>query len=252
MLRIHDRFVTACDMPVANNGIVRLVQLAARASSAELELCDRVRQAIKATVCRAFRIRTPLYFQFSDLFSVGDGGSMGAHADNCFWDPDSHRWKRNEFSYRKFSAVLYLNSSGTDFEGGNLEFIRQSNLPSKGLEIKQVVVPTAGRLVVFGSGSRNLHRVAEVLRGRRCVLSAWFTTQRRFAEPNSCVTLARLIRGGNALPQSKRELARTLDMGGREAHRWYSAVAGLRSLQTRTAARCKPRGGSICMSEPSS
>merc|ERR1719282_1161344 len=61
-----------------------------------------------------------------------------------------HVDKANIASY-DWSALLYFNSAGEDFDGGELVF--------HDADIDRVVQPLAGRLVVFSSGLENLHRV---------------------------------------------------------------------------------------------
>ena len=77
-----------------------------------------------------------------------------------------HVDKANIASY-DYSALLYLNSHGSDFDGGEFAFIDASD--------DKLVHPIQGRLLTFTSGLENLHQVREVTRGTRYVLAMWFT-----------------------------------------------------------------------------
>ncbi|KAK3287139.1 hypothetical protein CYMTET_5338 [Cymbomonas tetramitiformis] len=69
-------------------------------------------------------------------------------------------------------AVLYLNSKGHSFQGGDFAF--------NDLDEDQLVEPVQGRCVLFPSGAYHLHQAREVESGSRFVLAMWFTlTQER-------------------------------------------------------------------------
>jgi len=71
------------------------------------------------------------------------GSGMGPHCDNY----DGH-------TTLAFSMIVYLND---DYEGGEIEF------PNQGVSIK----PQEGSLIVFPSNEPYLHKVNEVLSGKR-------------------------------------------------------------------------------------
>ena len=85
----------------------------------------------------------------------------------------AHVDRANVASY-DYSAVLYLNSQGEGFEGGDFCFIDA--------EGDEVLEPRAGRCVLFSSGFEHLHRVDMVRRGSRFALAAWFTLTAEAAE----------------------------------------------------------------------
>ena len=87
---------------------------------------------------------------------------------HIYWN--AHVDKANIATY-DYSALLYLNNFGTDFEGGEFEFIDD--------DANRVVEPRRGRLITFTSGPENLHRVRRVDRGTRYVLAMWFTCSER-------------------------------------------------------------------------
>ena len=83
---------------------------------------------------------------------------------HIYWNP--HVDKANIPTY-DYSALLYLNTRGLDFEGGDFAFLDD--------DADRVVEPRAGRLLYFTSGPENLHQVREVRKGTRYVLAMWFT-----------------------------------------------------------------------------
>ena len=84
--------------------------------------------------------------------------------NHIYWNP--HVDKANIASY-DYSALLYLNSQGEDFDGGDFAFLD--------LDDDVIIAPMKGRLLTFTSGLENLHQVREVTRGTRTVLAMWFT-----------------------------------------------------------------------------
>mmetsp|Transcript_48577 Transcript_48577/g.118315 ORF Transcript_48577/g.118315 Transcript_48577/m.118315 type:complete len:375 (+) Transcript_48577:137-1261(+) len=87
---------------------------------------------------------------------------------HAYWNP--HVDKANIPTY-DYSALLYLNTFGEDFEGGDFAFIDD--------DADRVVQPRAGRLLLFPSGPENLHQVREVTKGTRYVLAMWFTCSKQ-------------------------------------------------------------------------
>ena len=105
---------------------------------------------------------------------------------------DSHIDMANQMSY-DYSTVLLLNevgeeldgevSGGESFDNGYLDFdegeVADEEL-SRGEfvfvdELEDIIVESkAGRLVIFSSGSENLHRIAPFKKGVRYSLAAWF------------------------------------------------------------------------------
>ena len=98
-----------------------------------------------------------LYSDTVHLVRWREGQSMRAHADNAHLDGTP-----NEYPWRDFATVLYLND---DFDGGELFFERT------GLTLK----PRAGTLVGFTGGLDHVHGVTEVRRGTRYTMPAWHT-----------------------------------------------------------------------------
>jgi hypothetical protein len=84
-----------------------------------------------------------------------------------------HVDKSNMASY-DYSAVVYLNSKGGSFDGGDFCF--------NGLAHDELVEPRQGRCVLFASGPHHLHQARRVERGARFILAVWFTLSAAHAE----------------------------------------------------------------------
>lgn len=81
-------------------------------------------------------------------------------------------WGPNHTYWRTHVGLLYLNTSGADFEGGLLK------LPVLG----RTIAPAAGMLVSFPTGHRYVHEVTSVISGRRLSLAIWLTADAARAE----------------------------------------------------------------------
>ena len=88
-------------------------------------------------------------------------GDLKAPSQKPYWE--AHVDQDNKQAY-DYSALVYFEDGGVDFEGGALIF-----------EDGETVLPRRGRLVAFSSGPENGHRVARVERGARTALALWFT-----------------------------------------------------------------------------
>ncbi|XP_014341851.1 prolyl 3-hydroxylase 2 isoform X2 [Latimeria chalumnae] len=132
-----------------------------------------------------FMLNSTLYFSFTHLVCrtaiAGQQDhrndlSHPIHADNCLLDPEANEcWKEPPaFTYRDYSALLYLNG---DFEGGEFIF---TEMDAK--TITASVKPKCGRLVSFSSGGENPHGVKAVTKGQRCAVALWFTLDPLFRE----------------------------------------------------------------------
>jgi hypothetical protein len=88
-------------------------------------------------------------------------GDLAAPSQKPYWE--AHVDQDNKQAY-DYSALVYFEDGGVDFEGGALIF-----------DDGETVLPRRGRLVAFSSGPENGHRVARVERGARTALALWFT-----------------------------------------------------------------------------
>jgi hypothetical protein len=85
----------------------------------------------------------------------------------------AHVDRANVASY-DYSAVLYLNTKGEAYEGGDFAFVDDDG--------DEIVEPRMGRCVIFSSGYEHLHRVERVTSGCRFALAAWFTLTEAVSE----------------------------------------------------------------------
>lgn len=82
-------------------------------------------------------------------------------------------WGPNHTHWRTHVGLLYLNTSGVDYQGGLLR------LPDLG----RTITPAAGMLVSFPTGHRHVHEVTPVTSGRRLSMAIWLTADVARAEP---------------------------------------------------------------------
>lgn len=80
---------------------------------------------------------------------------------------DPHVDKANNFEY-DVGCLLYLNS---DFTGGDFVFMDEDK--------DYIVQPKSGRVLLFSSSIENVHRVEQVTRGNRMLLSVWHSVKQR-------------------------------------------------------------------------
>ena len=77
-----------------------------------------------------------------------------------------------------YSALLYLDTEGDEFDGADLEFVDSAQTEDGRVAMTRTTVkPAAGRLVLFTAGHENVHGVAPIRRGSRKVIAAWFACQ---------------------------------------------------------------------------
>lgn len=124
-------------------------------------LCWRVLCAVR----RDFGETRPLYLAGAMLTRTQPPGDSTPKPDAYSYGV-AHVDRANMSSY-DYSAVLYLNTQGRGFAGGDFVFVDEHE--------DEVVEPRAGRCVLFTSGFEHLHRVAKVTRGSRFVLASWYT-----------------------------------------------------------------------------
>ncbi|XP_062419488.1 uncharacterized protein LOC134132185 [Pungitius pungitius] len=118
------------------------------------DISERARRVIESY----FLLNSTLHFSYTHLVCrtaiTGQQDhrndlSHPIHADNCLLDPEAHEcWKEPPaYTYRDFSALLYLNG---DFEGGEFIF---TEMDAK--TVTASVKPLCGRMVGFSSGGEN-------------------------------------------------------------------------------------------------
>ena len=122
-------------------------------------VADLVRQ-VSEQLRAWFGIEEPLYCDYAAATRSTEGMSHVAHADAETLDGEP-----NHTHWRLVTAMLYLNTMGEDFTGGELEFPR----------LGQVVQPVAGRLVGFRCDGIHTHAVPAVTSGERRAMAFWYT-----------------------------------------------------------------------------
>lgn len=92
------------------------------------------------------------------------GASNELHADRT--QLDGSPWREDGVEEElEFSALLYLNTHGVDYEGGEIEFPLQET----------VLKPKTGQLVFFKGDLEHIHEVKTVLSGTRKNLVFFFS-----------------------------------------------------------------------------
>lgn len=99
-----------------------------------------------------------------------DMWEISGEDEHPYWN--AHVDKANVASY-DYGALLYLNTQGEHYEGGDFAFIDAHE--------DCLVRPRAGRFLVFTAGPENLHQVRRVTEGTRFVLAMWYTLSREHA-----------------------------------------------------------------------
>ncbi len=116
---------------------------------------------------------------------LGEGGSNPLHSDST--KLDGSPWRDDGIEEElEFSALVYLNSVGVDFTGGEIEFPLQNIL----------IKPKAGQLVYFRGDIDHIHEVKTVTGGLRKVLVFFFA---RKGNISSVQFFAEDVAGGDVI-----------------------------------------------------
>lgn len=121
---------------------------------------------------------------FADPLKIRDDPSLAIHADNCIINNKSCARQSPAYTWRDYSAILYLNDN---IVGGEFIFTHDDSLK----EIEASVQPRCGRMVAFTSDQTNLHAVRGILHGHRFAIAMWFTLEYKYYELER--TLARAV-----------------------------------------------------------
>ncbi len=120
---------------------------------------------------REFYGADKVWNEFTLLSNLHGGDHHPLHADNERKDVNGI-WIPNHTSQRNYSAVLYLNTSGSDFQGGHIVFP----------ELGQDIIPRSGLLIGFPSNRNFLHQTTPVTQGNRFAVSLWMTSKNEYIE----------------------------------------------------------------------
>jgi predicted 2-oxoglutarate/Fe(II)-dependent dioxygenase YbiX len=135
------------------------------------ERIGEIRQRASNALCRFYDFAEPAHIDFTLATEMQIGDCHPAHADSESRN-DEGIWTPNHTSYHYGAAVLYLNNSGVDYEGGVLRFPL----------LEQEIIPQAGMLVGFMCDRNYQHEVTTILKGRRYAISIWVTRDHERAE----------------------------------------------------------------------
>ena len=167
-------------------------------TQAEYALYKDVTERLKTMVETTFEVTTALYFTAPTFITreVGNPHWQPTTMHDEYWHP--HVDKNNTDHY-DYSGLIYLSTYGVDFHGGGqLQFYNATtsldcaafvDLHNPGPCVvigppELIVEPRKGRVIVFGSGRENPHRVTRFESGTRFVLSFWFSCDARTKFPN--------------------------------------------------------------------
>jgi hypothetical protein len=122
-----------------------------------------LREDIRQCLEDQFAAPSQVFVDYTMFAGMNTGDRHTSHSDAERCDPQGN-WGPNHTPWRWAAGLLYLNSHGQDFFGGELLF------PDRNLVIR----PKAGLLVGFPSTRDYVHEVNPV-QGVRCSLSVWLT-----------------------------------------------------------------------------
>jgi len=161
-------------------------------NASDLALYGSIIERIRGAVAAAFGL-SHLYLTTPTFVTRirGDAGWSPADMHDEYYHPHVDMANTPRYQY---SGLLYLSTAGEDFEGGAFAFLRKregeetvddsaygGGGPTEAEAVAEhVVLPRAGRLIVFSAGHENLHVVRRVESGERLVFSMWFTCQKEF------------------------------------------------------------------------
>jgi predicted 2-oxoglutarate/Fe(II)-dependent dioxygenase YbiX len=135
------------------------------------EEIGEIRQRAADALCRFYDFAVPTHIDFTLATEMRMGDCHPAHADNESCN-DEGVWTANHTSYHCGAALLYLNNSGVDYEGGVLRFS----------SLEREIAPQAGMLVGFMCDRNYQHEVTPVQQGKRYAISIWVTRDAAHAE----------------------------------------------------------------------
>ena len=130
-----------------------------------------IRQRAADALCGFYGVTEATHIDFTLATEMRVGDCHPAHADNESCNDDGV-WTPNHTSYHHSTALLYLNNSGIDYEGGVLRF------PT----FEHEIIPQAGMLVGFRCDRTYQHEVTPTQSGRRYAISIWVTQEAERAE----------------------------------------------------------------------
>ena len=132
------------------------------------DIVSAVRKQVVETISRVYNVNE-IWNEFTLLSNLHGGDYHPLHADNEMLVDGE--WHPNHTDYRSYSSILYLNTSGIDFQGGHINFPEIEN-----------IIPVEGLLVGFPSNRNFLHQTTPVTQGNRLSISLWMTGDKNHIE----------------------------------------------------------------------
>ncbi|KAJ3118535.1 COPII subunit [Phlyctochytrium bullatum] len=114
---------------------------------------DKVREVFQVQETDHLTLGRPSFFS-----KIDNSEPRSVHDDYTHMHVD-----RDQYGTFCYTGLLYLSTAGDDFTGGNFIWYANNSEDSE----RQTLMPRAGRLSLFSSGSENPHRVTRVLSGLR-------------------------------------------------------------------------------------
>lgn len=134
-------------------------------------ILNKARKESVELVTEFYGVDYPVWNEYTLLSDLHGGDYHRLHADNEKIGADG-AWVPNHTPWRNYTAMLYLNTSGSDFQGGHIRFT----------EIGQDIAPEEGLLVGFGCDRAFMHETTPVTAGHRYAVSLWMTSEKERAE----------------------------------------------------------------------
>jgi predicted 2-oxoglutarate/Fe(II)-dependent dioxygenase YbiX len=173
VMGLREAFNAAITAHAADNTALHVREMSARTevpAKGMMRILDDLRARLVATMRSRITNTTRESFAAPDIMpewtvfsQMRAGDSMQLHADAERQTPAG--WEENHTPWRTHVGLLYLNTAGSDFQGGDLL------LP----EIGQTISPRSGLFVSFPSGRRHQHQVTTIELGARLSFVVWFT-----------------------------------------------------------------------------
>lgn len=139
-------------------------------SEAQKEAYYAVRRYLRTRLSGLFGIPEEALLHDLTFFSHINGSKEAVTMHDEYWHQHIDTEQYGTFEY---TALLYLSTSGSDFNGGEFVFDNATRLSKANVEA--VVEPRYNRLVAFTSDAENPHHVKKVSDGIRITLTAAFT-----------------------------------------------------------------------------
>jgi predicted 2-oxoglutarate/Fe(II)-dependent dioxygenase YbiX len=149
------------EVPCRNAAAVCVPEVIERLEHLRARAISRMREAFGAET---------LYPNFTLLSEMRVGDRHTPHADAERQTTEG--WVPNHTSWRTHVGLLYLNSSGVDYEGGQLRLTC----------LDVTITPASGMFVAFPAGRRHVHEVTRIEAGQRLSLAIWLTGEPERAE----------------------------------------------------------------------